>query len=125
MDEFYRLFGAVELGPKDRPDHGKVLYERTGSGLAKRYTLDGSGWALDARTGERAFRLGDDSRVFLPNGREVPRPGPLAAAQPSAAPKRLYTQPPPKIGSPFGAFDETTAARAAGGGIGNRLFGRR
>jgi hypothetical protein len=82
--------------------------------------------AIDTRTGEPAFKLADKGRVILPNGREIAGLRPPSAPQaPNSASQKLYTQPPPKISSPFGAFDETTAARAARGGIGNRLFGRR
>ncbi len=75
-DEFREMFGDVELGPTDHPQFGKVLYAPSPGGLAKRYALDHSGWAVDTRTQERAFRIGDETekQVFLPNGRAVPWP---------------------------------------------------
>lgn len=40
MDEFRQVFGDLDLGPKDHPQFGKILYARTGGGLAARYKLD-------------------------------------------------------------------------------------
>jgi hypothetical protein len=126
-EEFYRRFGQLELGPQDHPQYGKVLWERRGSALVKRYTLDSSGWSIDAQTQERAFRLGDDARVFLPSGQEIPRPGPLPAAKPDDTLQRLYGPPPPtKPGEMFAELRDAPTAQSTSvapqSNIAERLF---
>lgn len=72
LDDFVSRFGKVELGPADHPNYGQVLYERHMSGaLVKRYSLEANGWSIDATTGERVFRLDDDCRAYLPDGRQI------------------------------------------------------
>jgi hypothetical protein len=65
--------------------------------------------------------------VFLPDGREVARP--RLSSKPDDVEHRLYAPPPPKHGSPFGAFNRAPAARAASiaspASTAQRLFGRR
>lgn len=100
-EEFYQRFGRVELGPENWPEHGRVLYERVGSALTKRYTLESSGWSIDTKSGERAFRLDDESRVFLPSGQEIARPGPLPAPKAGDPARRLYGDPASKPGELF------------------------
>jgi hypothetical protein len=121
-DEFFQRFGEVDLGPKEHPQYGKVLYERTGGGLAQRYTLDGSGWALDAKQ-ERAFRLGEGGRVFLPSGQEIARPAPHTPAKANDTPQRLYAAPPQKGGYQFGIRAVPPAPSKSS--LAQRLFGRR
>lgn len=111
-DEFYHRFGSVELGPKNGPRYGQELYERTQSGLEKRYTLE-NGWAVDT-SGNRAFRLGDKGRVFLPNGREIARPKMLPASAPDTTPQRLFGRA-SKLRSQSPPVKPTIAQRMFGG----------
>ena len=89
LEDFHARFGQLELGPPDRPDHGRFLYDR--GSRAKRYALDDTtdvdSWAIDVRTGERAFRIDVARGVFLPNGRAVAPPAILpSGSKPAKAP---------------------------------------
>lgn len=74
LEPFSAHFGdGFELGPKDHPRQGHVLYRRTGGRLIKEFTLESSGWAVDQK-GQRAFRLGDGAKVYLPSGKQIAQP---------------------------------------------------
>lgn len=99
-DEFVSRFGQLDLGPthpNNPNDPALSLYDV--SNLARRYDFDsdsdpGSAWAVDTRSGKRAFRIDVEGRSFLPDGRQIPTPrlvprpaGVDAAAQLYGAPK--------------------------------------
>jgi len=93
--EFEQRFGVgLSPGPKnpDRPEDGFALYERQGTGLARRYTFDAEGNAINT-AGEVAFRVDSKGRYWLPNGRQMaaPRVVPRPAADNPAG--KLYGKP--------------------------------
>lgn len=85
--QLFRLFGNIRPGPlhpNNPADRAEAWYdERTG---ALRYTHEpaesGGLWAVDAKTGERAFHVGIDNAVTLPNGQQLRDAGaPFPAAK--------------------------------------------
>lgn len=93
-DDFTHRFGQLDLGPthpSNPADPGQSLYDV--HSLARRYdfrTEDGSAWAIDTKTRERAFRIDAKGRTFLPDGKEIATPKLTRRAAPPALTERLY-----------------------------------
>lgn len=96
-DEFVERFGQLDIGPRhpQNPDDPSVAFYDVHS-RARRYTFDsepGNAWAVDTRTGERAFRIDGKGRTFLPSGQEIATPRLIERKQASGPAQRLYSKP--------------------------------
>lgn len=129
LNDGEQRFGKVELGPENAPEYGRVLWERSMSGtLVKRFTLDSQGWSTDVKTGQKSWRVENDS-AFLPDGRQVatwfgsgaPAPKPDPAHQLFGAPS------PPKAAGGIDALEAQVnrwKAPAPKPSAAQRLFGK-
>lgn len=121
-DEFVSRFGVLELGPEGGPRYGKSLYARTDGGLAERYRLDeSSGWALDVRTDEKAFRVGPKGQMTLPDGRSVPGVIHDGSVKRDDTAQRVFQKPATRHGGPFAGFNTPTPKQPPT--IASRMFG--
>ena len=109
-DEFVERFGQLDIGPRhpQNPNDPSVAFYDVHS-RARRYTFEsepGNAWAVDTRTGERAFRIDVKGRTFLPDGKEIATPRLTKREQASGPAQRLY-------GNPAGQAAKRSAQPAA------------
>ncbi len=121
-DDFTHRFGQLDLGPthpSNPADPGQSLYDV--HSLARRCdfrTEDGSAWAIDTKTRERAFRIDAKGRTFLPDGKEIATPKLTRRAVPAPIADRLYGQQSTRL-APAAKPAADPAARLAA-----KLYGR-
>ncbi|MFO1254569.1 MAG: hypothetical protein U1E37_02765 [Sphingomonadaceae bacterium] len=89
IDDFVHRFGQLDLGPThpaNPKDPARSLYDV--SSLAVRYHLNGDA-AIDAQTGEIAFRAARNGKIVLPDGSHMTAPK-FMRREPRDAAKQLY-----------------------------------